>query len=131
MKNCEKYAEEIKNLQGVEWCNIFAKRKVLEPMGRLCENTNCALCQALTTLWLLKEYEEAKEPKVDWSKVAVDTPILVRTFEHCDWCKRYFAKCENGKVFAWGDGRTSWNSESTDDVTYWKYAKLAETEVAE
>lgn len=28
---------------------------------------------------------------VDWSKVAVDTPVLVRDFEGAKWEKRYFA----------------------------------------
>lgn len=28
---------------------------------------------------------------VDWSKVKVDTPVLVRDFENQDWKKRYFA----------------------------------------
>ncbi len=28
---------------------------------------------------------------VDWSKVKVDTPVLVRDFEGAKWEKRYFA----------------------------------------
>ena len=28
---------------------------------------------------------------VDWSKVAVDTPVLVKDFEEMKWGKRYFA----------------------------------------
>lgn len=71
---------------------------------------------------ILKPYKE--EPEVDWSKVAVDTPILVKDFENENWLKRYFAKFENGKVYAWNDGRTSWSS--TCDNISWKYAKLAE-----
>lgn len=73
--------------------------------------------------WLFSEYKE--EPEVDWSKVKVDTPILVSDYEEHDWVKRYFAKFENGKVYAWAHGGTSW---SKDDVYCWKFAKLAERE---
>ena len=72
--------------------------------------------------WLNSEYVE---PPVDWSKVAVDTPILVRDFVGCEWSRRYFAKYENGIVYAWGGGTTSWSAERS---TCWKMAKLAESE---
>lgn len=71
---------------------------------------------------ILKPYKE--EPETYWSKVAVDTPILVRDSEDSNWLKRYFAKFESGRVYTWCDGSTSWSS---DDMTCgWKYAKLAE-----
>ena len=38
---------------------------------------------------------------VDWSKVAVDTPVLVRDFEGAKWEKRYFAFFKNGRVNTW------------------------------
>lgn len=62
---------------------------------------------------------------VDWSKVAVDTPILVRDCEISRWEKRYFASFENGKVHAWNSGTTSWSTENKNTMS-WKYAKLAE-----
>ena len=68
--------------------------------------------------------DEYKEPETDWSKVAVDTPILVRNSKNETWYKRYFAKYEDGKVYAWNDGKTSWSS--TGDNISWSYAKLAE-----
>ena len=34
--------------------------------------------------WLFSEY---KEPEVDWSKVKVDTPILVKDTEESEWKK--------------------------------------------
>ena len=71
---------------------------------------------------ILKPYKE--EPEIDWSKVEIDTPILVSDFENSGWLKRYFAKFENGKVYAWRDGRTSWSSNGNTDV--WKCAALAE-----
>ena len=75
--------------------------------------------------WLFLEYEE---PEVDWSKVKVDTPILVRNNEDKEWVNRYFAKFADGKVYAWVSGATSWTVEDEYDVTFWKYAKLAESE---
>lgn len=128
MKNYEKYAEEIRELKsdiGTEWCELFAKPKVLKSLGRTCEYISCGLCSALTMLWLLEDY---KEPEVDWSKVEVDTPILVRTVEGADWVKRSFAKYEGGMVYVWNNGKTSWTALDNECVTPWKYAKLAESE---
>lgn len=45
---------------------------------------------------------------VDWSKVAVDTPILVKKIEPNIELKRHFAKFENGFVHYYDNGRTSW-----------------------
>ena len=75
--------------------------------------------------WLNSEYVE---PPVDWSKVAVDTPILVRGYEEESWKKRHFAKYENGIVYAWSAGSTSWSARMSNDITDWKFAKLAESE---
>lgn len=63
---------------------------------------------------------------VDWSKVAVDTPILVKNHEGETWEKRYFAFFEDGNVNAWMSGTTSWTAYAAGGATDWKYAKLAE-----
>ena len=63
---------------------------------------------------------------VDWSKVEVDTPILVKANEQDDWEKRYFAYFKDGKVYAWLCGTTSWSTNNDEDVMSWNYAKLAE-----
>lgn len=63
---------------------------------------------------------------VDWSKVKVDTPILVKANEQDDWEKRYFAYFKDGKVYAWLCGTTSWSTNNDEDVMSWNYAKLAE-----
>ena len=70
---------------------------------------------------ILKPYKE--ETEIDWSRVAVDTPILVKDRADETWLKRHFAKYENGIVYAWDYGSTSWAGCRT--VT-WNYAKLAE-----
>lgn len=63
---------------------------------------------------------------IDWNKVKVDTPILVRDYETSKWEKRYFAFFKNGKVHAWNGGVTSWTSERHNNTMSWEYAKLAE-----
>ena len=68
---------------------------------------------------------EPEKPEVDWSKVKVDAPILVRQGKNGEWLERHFAKYENGDVYAWVDGHTSWTGA---DEIKWKYAKLAEVD---
>lgn len=65
--------------------------------------------------------------EVDWSKVKVDTQILVKDTGE-KWTKRYFAKFVDGKVYAWMYGATSWSADSAYNVNSWKYAKLADSE---
>lgn len=63
---------------------------------------------------------------VDWSKVKVDTPILV-SFDGCNWVKKHFAKVQNNTVYAFDNGATSWSVSNVEYcVTPWIYAKLAE-----
>lgn len=63
---------------------------------------------------------------VDWSKVAIDTPILVRNSNQKPWIKRYFASFENDKVRTWDCGSTSWSNGDIHETSEWMYAKLAE-----
>ena len=120
MKNYEKYADEIKGCDGSNFCRDFVVPHILK--SRSCANTSCDQCKMLQIIWLMEEYEE---PKVDWSKVKVDTPILVRQGKNGEWLERHFAKYENGDVYAWVDGQTSWTGA---DEIKWKYAKLAEVD---
>lgn len=73
-------------------------------------------------------YAKLAEPEIDWSKVEVDTPIWVRDHSDSPWEKRHFAEYLGGRVYAWDDGKTSWNMSV---ATSWKYAELAETEDVE
>ena len=121
MKNYEKYADEIKEYNGDSICTDFIEPYILKSINAKCINTSCPKCHLYRTIWLMEEY---KEPETDWSKVEVDTPILVRN-DGAKWVKRHFAKYENGLVYAWKDRCTSW---TTEDMTEWDYAKLAEDE---
>ena len=127
MTNLEKYAEEIKNYKGYEFCKDFVKVKILNTLGLKCD-IGCSRCDMLQMMWLMSEYTEPEEPEVDWSKVEVDTPILVKNVEQEHWYKRYFAGYKNGKVSAWVNGATSWTALDEDDDYTWNYAKLAEEE---
>ena len=62
---------------------------------------------------------------VDWSKVKVDTPILVSN-DNKEWIKRYFARYEDGNVYGWLNGKTSWTATGELSIGHWNYAKLAE-----
>ena len=126
MKNYEKYADKIKAYTNdSSYCEEIIIPNVLKPLGKSCVDTSCDVCNSLTILWLMEEYEEPKEPETDWSKVKVDTPILVKNSEDKMWRKRHFAKYKNGNVYAWSDGLTSWTAY---DMMVWKCAKLAEDE---
>ena len=127
MTNKEKYADKI--------IEIAVRSKLALKDGKPvpCASMRCSECGFFSVdyscthnvrEWLDSEYVA---PPVDWSKVAVDTPILVRDSEKNVWKKRYFAKYENGMVCTWGYGATSWSADS-DNVCDWKMAKLAESE---
>ena len=122
MKNYEKYAEKIREYNGDSICTDFIEPYILKSINAKCINTGCVKCHLYRTIWLMEEYEE---PEVDWNKVKVDTPILVRQGKNGEWLERHFAKYENGDVYAWVDGQTSWTAY---DMMVWKFAKLAESE---
>lgn len=86
-----------------------------------CRFDSCSAgnCDAAALAWADAEYIEPEE--VDWSKVAIDTPILVSNND-VDWTIRHFAKYADGKVRAWVNGNTSY---TTDRMFSWEYAKLA------
>ncbi len=64
--------------------------------------------------------------KIDWSKVPVDTKVLVSESGNGGWLKRYFAKYENGKIYVWDYGATSFSVRIKEDCSSWKHTKLYE-----
>lgn len=116
MKNREKYANEIKNYKGNDFCHDFVRPIVLNKIN--CEEIRCTYCQSLQMLWLDEEY---KGPEIDWSKIPVDTLIRVRFYKSDDWINRYFSKYENGKVYAWNNGTTSKTGKSDSP---WRYCEI-------
>lgn len=63
---------------------------------------------------------------IDWSKVKVDTPILVKDDYDDKWEKAYFAKYEDEMIYAWNNERTSFSAINENDTYIWNRAKLAE-----
>lgn len=123
MTNREKYLDEI--LAASPW-GLFGDS--LRPCGlRGCND--CTLddstgsdCTVARLKWLRAKADA--EPKVDWNKVPVDTPVWVRDRDGNTWRPRYFARYENGLIYTWANGATSWSSDGIG--TYWNQAKLAE-----
>lgn len=131
MTNYEHYKEQIEKITRLGF--TFALNKDTEEIvacpGFSC--SNCTFnrkhlngCAKEKFKWADEEYIEQE---TDWSKVPVDTPILVRDNVDYFWNKRYFAEYDNGKVYAFANGRTSWTA-TDDDIYSWKYAKLAEVD---
>lgn len=132
MTNREKYKEEILDIVCRGGGLAFSRdtQKIVR-----CEDINCAKCgfnisgnmncRIGLEHWCNSEY---KESEIDWSKVKVDTPIIVKNNEIDVWRKRHFAKYEDGLVYAWNCAVTSWSVLNREDVTGWKLAKLAESE---
>ena len=131
MTNKEKYAKEILDIactgDRVAMRNSDNVIVGCRKLGCLdCDfNTHGKGCYDAIEKWANSEYVE---PPVDWSKVAVDTPILVRDSKEAAWGKRHFAKYENGIVYAWSSGSTSWSVSASGNMVGWKFAKLAESE---
>lgn len=124
MKNREKYKNELIQACKDADFNVFFNKYIVPAYrcgtyGGMTEEKR----MLLTILWLDEEYQDQEE--VDWSKVAVDTPILVSMNEEDwrYWSRRHFAEYRDGMVSAFNNGATSWTS---NEKTRWTYAKLAE-----
>ena len=130
MTNREKYSEQIIDIaiNGA----LAVKKETGKPCK--CNEIQCAECighffeecREQIKEWSEQEYVE---PTVDWSKVPVDTKILVRSRENEKWLKRHFAMYKNGSVYAFTVGATSYSANGSHDVSCWHFAKLAEEDV--
>lgn len=131
MTNREHYSEQI-----IDIC-AKGERPIIDDDGLTgCSSRDCSGCQngffgagfckaqENFTKWLEEEYE----PTVDWSKVPVDTKILVKDKFDSTWTKRHFAFYKNGGVYVWRSGKTSYTVKNTDDTYRWDYAKLYKQE---
>lgn len=65
------------------------------------------------------EFEEV----IDWSKVPVDTKVVVSK-DNKLWFRRYFAKYEDGRIYCFRSGASSFSADDEDDIMDWKYVKL-------
>ena len=128
MLNKEKYKDELEEILVIGGSFAFDKKR---NEVCTCQNISCIICKFYVDEgcaesrkeWLNSEYVD---PEVEWSKIPVDTPILVRDSEDEEWKKRYFNKYSNGTVCAWSEGMTSWSADGENDYCEWDYAKLAD-----
>lgn len=129
MTNGEKYKDTIikyikndsEGSANNSYCD-FIKSKILSCYGLACKGLDCHNCNTIQSLWFNEEYKETEE-KVDWTKVAIDTPILVRDSDESNWYKRHFAKYRDGQIFTYAYGGISWSTNGTNN---WKQGKLAD-----
>nr|DAH69905.1 MAG TPA: hypothetical protein [Caudoviricetes sp.] len=106
-----------KNTNEITNCSDFECSKCLFS-ARYNNTISCAITMAK---WLVSEY------KVDWSKVPVDTPVLI-SVDNRNWFNRYFAGVnEKGQPTVFCYGATQW-SNGYEEPCHFKYIKLAEVE---
>lgn len=124
MKNIDKYRDEI--ISGIKNKNLW---DFYETYIRPIYNTPSKAhlrdqyLGVIFALWLNEEYQE---PEPDWSKVKTDDLVRVRDIKGESWENRHFAKYEDGTVYVWVGGMTSFTANGRKES--WKYAKLAERE---
>lgn len=114
--------EELQHILAKEHMTICAAAYLVKH-GNQCNGVcdGCELCCNLRECFNIL----TSEFRTDWRKVPVDTPILVRDNRKDKWTKAHFAKFEDGYVYSFLLGQTSWTSGSMEN---WQYAILAEDE---
>ena len=130
------------NYNKVTVIEYFEKKKeILDNLGRTdgaCTGVDCAECPlySVNTEYTCDGYEIIEpleavknvmgyEIPVDWSKVSIDTKVLVRDNKDDEWEKKHFAKYEYGRVYCWHDGKTSYSCNTNSS---WNFSKLYEGE---
>lgn len=130
MKNKKKFKKELYNLLCAG--SSLAVDQNGNPVS--CYDINCGQCKFFTGIGLCsknrKEWLESEyiEPEIDWTKVPIDTKVLVADFVDGPWIPRYFAGLDKkGTPLTWQFGRTSFTSKNKrpeEKATVWKYIKL-------
>lgn len=82
-------------------------------------------CRARRMKWLDQPAADP-EKDIDWSKVPVDTPVLVWNFEDHLY-KRYFSGIKDERFGTYVGGRTSWSitdNKTDNKIIYWCHCNL-------
>lgn len=128
MLNKEKYRDKIFEI-AVNHDTCGVKNGEVYSCGELscydCDFYSSDHCDMDFQEWANSEYNE---PEIDWSKVPVDTPVLVKNYYDEEWKKRYFARCNYSSILTFMDGMTSWSDDGCNQTRKWDYAKLAREE---
>lgn len=124
MKNFEKYMDEyIKSLICGTNCDFRRKHLSLEPTHCMRYEFACKNCDIRLANWFAHEYK----PQIDWSKVPVDTPVIVKERSGVER-KRHFCKYEKDHYepfVCFNSGYTSFTGGTT---TSWDNCELARPE---
>lgn len=134
MTNREKYAEQILDIATSGHSFAINRNGEVSSCGKVPCNecifqknkSTDSSCREKLKEWSEQEYVE---PPVDWSKVPVDTKVYVRDFDNESWRPRYFARFEDGRIFTWTAGATSFSKDCCENTSWWRQAKLAEDTV--
>lgn len=123
MTNREYYKEQILDIacSGYSIALDRETHKLFPCVRMYCED--CIFSNGVSCAYKLEAWCNSEYIPIDWSKVDIDTKILVSNDGEF-WQKRYFAEYKDGVVFAYANGCTSWSNEYKP--FNWRYAKLAE-----
>lgn len=135
MKNQKYYEKEILQI-AIHGQAVAVHKDKLEPM--VCAKEHCKDClncgtngrckdkeKTVILNWMEQEYIDPAE-RIDWSKIAIDTPILVRNDEDSIWERGYFAGIGKDGIFVYPNGTTNFTQSTREGkpVVY-KHARLA------
>lgn len=127
--NYEHYKNEI---VAVFLCDMrckFIKQTVFKRDD--CSGVTCSECSKKVKEWLQQPYVEAPI-EIDWTKVPVDTPVIVVGNSGVEY-RRHFAKFQDNYVYAFDKGYTSWSAPkvSEDYISMWSNYRLVRPEDVE
>lgn len=95
-----------------------------------CDGRTCVECGVFVAQWLNRKYNE-----IDWTKVPVDTPVIIKKDEKGIMFRRekgimfrHFAKYYRGHVFVYANGQTSWTNNGETQAWEPEYVKFGRDE---
>ena len=124
MKNYEKYKDLVIDSVKIDSFCDLAKMAY----GDGCPaDRKCSECMKRVSEWLDEEFKPQCKPRIDWSKVPVDTPVIVKEKSGIER-RRHFCKYRPNVAepfVCFNDGKTSFTGDTT---TYWDNCELARKE---
>lgn len=67
-------------------------------------------------------------PEIDWSRVPIDTKVLVSDSETGPWFAAHFAKTLNGLIVVFSFGKTSWTALEDNTFSTYRFADIPDQE---
>ena len=120
MKNYEKYKDLVIDCVKKDVSCALAEKAY---GYHKCANRKCSECAEFVAKWLYEDYT----PKIDWSKVPVDTPVIC-TDHRGKKLNRYFSGYEDGSISVFSYGATSWSASGDASIRDAEQVELARQE---